>query len=78
MKLMTKEEKAKIVRASLEVKRAGNPIEAKRLLRTVPVSPGFAKGIKDTGGKKLVLLMAADGFDFSEAEAVYGKDWLNH
>jgi hypothetical protein len=77
MKLMTKEEKITIVRASIAAKLAGNTEEAERLLRTIPVSPEFAKGIKDSGGAKLVLLVAARGYDFSEAEAVYGKDWLD-
>jgi hypothetical protein len=35
------------------------------------------KVCKDTGGKALVLRMIAEGYDFSDAEAMYGKGWLD-
>ena len=73
-KLMTEQEKAAIVMKSIEMREAGQIEEAKALRRTIPLSPYLAKFTKEKLGVDFLLEL---DWNLAEAEAEYGKDWLN-
>jgi hypothetical protein len=67
-----KEKLANIVR-SYELKDAGQPEEADRVWKQMPLDPPLAKFWKEMMGVEALL---QQGYNLSEAEAEYGKDWL--
>ena len=73
-KLMTEYEKADIFMKSLKMREAGQIEEAKALRRTIPLSPYLAKFTKEKLGVDFLLEL---DWNLAEAEAEYGKDWLN-
>ena len=73
-KLMTEHEKADIVMKSFEMQDAGQKEEAQALRRTVPLSPWLAKFIKEKVGADFLI---ENGYNLAEAEAKYGKNWLD-
>jgi hypothetical protein len=72
-KLMTEQEKAKIVMKSIEMEDAGRKEEAMELLRTIPLPPYMAKFIKEKIG---VDFLVDSGYNLAEAEVEYGSGWL--
>ncbi|GAP71836.1 hypothetical protein SAMD00024442_19_42 [Candidatus Symbiothrix dinenymphae] len=72
-KVWTLDEKAEIIRKSYELRDAGLVEEARRLRKQVPLSPHLAKWGKEMVGPEFLI---ERGFNLSEAEAEYGKDWL--
>jgi hypothetical protein len=75
MEQMTLKEKLAIIVKSVELKEAGQFEEADRVRRQVPLSPYLAKFAKEKIGPEFLIQA---GFNLSEAEAEYGKDWLAH
>ncbi|GHT22472.1 hypothetical protein FACS1894199_14010 [Bacteroidia bacterium] len=67
-----KERLATIVE-SIELEKAGQPEEARRVRVQVPLSPDLAKWWKEKMGVEALL---QQGYNLSDAEAEYGKDWL--
>ncbi|MDR2893458.1 MAG: hypothetical protein LBV80_10315 [Deltaproteobacteria bacterium] len=72
MSQLTHEERMSIVYQSLDADVRGDHEEAARLAKLKPLTPWVAKGIKEVFGAEYLA-----GWDLSEAEAEYGKDWLN-
>lgn len=70
---MTFEEKLNKAVKSIELKKAGKLEEAEALMKSLPLPPYLAKAAKEAFGAEALL---ATGYDLSEAEAEYGKDWL--
>ncbi|MDR2661767.1 MAG: hypothetical protein LBC31_02080 [Treponema sp.] len=52
---------------------AGKDKEASKLIRSVPLPPYLAKIAKEKIG---VDFLTKNGWNLSEAEAEFGKDWL--
>ncbi|GHT43660.1 hypothetical protein AGMMS49965_17890 [Bacteroidia bacterium] len=73
METMTLDEETAIALRSIKLKEAGQPEEAARVWKQIPVSPFWAKFWKDHCGPELLI---EAGFNLSAAEAEYGKDWL--
>jgi hypothetical protein len=72
---MTLDEKFAITAKAREFKDAGNMEEYKRILREeVPLAPYLAEFAKNRLGSDFLI---KGGFNLSEAEAEFGKDWLN-
>lgn len=69
------EETMAILRQATAATDRGDKAEFKRLVRLFPLPAYLAKTLKDLYGKEYVLNF---GYDLSEAEARYGKDWLDH
>jgi hypothetical protein len=72
--LMTEYEKAAIFRRSMALKEAGKLEEAEAVWRTIPLPAYLAKVSKEKWG--LGEHLAKSGWNLSEAEAEFGKDWL--
>jgi hypothetical protein len=70
---MTLEEKLNLSVRSIELKRAGKLEEAEELFKQIPLAPYLAKAAKEVYGAEYLL---NNGYNLSEAEAEYGKDWL--
>lgn len=74
MSTLTKEERFDIVVQANAASAAGNYEEAHRLTARLPLAPHLAMAAKEVMGKAFLL---ESGYDLSEAEAAYGKDWLD-
>jgi hypothetical protein len=73
MAKLTMEEKAEIIRASLEASDAGNEEEELRLLRMLPLAPHLAMAGKEVYGAEY---MKSAGYDLSAANEEFGDGWL--
>jgi len=71
--LMTLDEKLAISCKAAELKKAGDEEGALRLMKTAPMPPYIAKVYKDKLGLDTLLSL---GWNMSEVEAEFGKDWL--
>ena len=71
---MTEDEKLNILMEVVRLKKEGKEVEADELIKTYPLEPEFAKNVKEVYG---VDFLIENGYNLSEAEAKYGKDWLN-
>jgi hypothetical protein len=71
---MTLDEKLAISCKAAELRKAGDEEGASRLLRTAPMPPYLAKIYKEKVGVKQLI---ESGWNLSEAEAEFGKDWLS-
>jgi len=71
---MTLDEKLAISCKAAELRKAGDEEGASRLLRTAPMPPYLAKIYKEKVGVKPLI---ESGWNLSEAEAEFGKDWLS-
>jgi len=71
---MTLEEKLDIACRSVALRQAGDEEGASRLLRTMPMPPYLAKVYKEKVGVKELI---ESGWNLSEAEAEFGKNWLS-
>lgn len=54
----------------------GDEDAANEIFRLVPIPAGMAKGIKDSFGELGVEMLKEIDFNYSEEEALHGKDWL--
>jgi hypothetical protein len=59
---------------SIELKKQGKLEEATRLRRSIPIEPWLAEWGKKYMGADFLI---NGGWNLSEAEEVYGKDWLS-
>ena len=71
---MTLDEKLAISCKAAELRKAGDKEGASRLIRSAPMPPYLAKIYKEKVGVKELI---ESGWNLSEAEAEFGKDWLN-
>ena len=70
---MTLDEKLDITRRAFELLDAGDREGYSRTLRTTPMPPYLAKVFKEKVGADFLI---DGGYNLSEAEAEFGKDWL--
>jgi hypothetical protein len=70
---MTLKEKLSIGVKAAELRDAGRDGDALALEKTVPMPPFLAKILKEKAGDYLIK----SGWNLSEAEAAFGKDWLS-
>jgi hypothetical protein len=71
---MTIEEKLAISNKACLLLRAGDREGYSRLTRSIPMPPYLAKIYKEKVGVKHLV---NSGWNLSEAEAKFGKDWLS-
>jgi hypothetical protein len=65
-----------IAHKSMELRKQGKVEEARSLLRTIPVLPAHALAIKHLEGEAGVRRLLTGGYNLSEVEAAFGKDWF--
>ena len=70
---MTKDEKINILMEVARLKNEGKEAEASKLMKTFPLKPEMAQIFKEVYGSEFLIEY---GYNISEAEAKYGKDWL--
>ena len=70
---MSLDEKLAISHRAIALKQAGDREGYSRTLRTMPLPPYLAKVIKEKVGLDSLLSL---GWNLSEVEAEYGKDWI--
>lgn len=73
MPLLNEHEKKELLDAIHEAELAGDRENALKLMLKLPLAPHLAQAAKKLWGKEFLL---ESGLDLSEAEAEYGKDWL--
>jgi hypothetical protein len=71
---MTEDEKINILMEVARLKNEGKQKEAGELMKTYPLEPEFAQIFKDVYGPEFLI---ENDYNLTEAEAKYGKDWLN-
>lgn len=71
--LMTEREKADIMMKVCKLWDEGKDAEAHTLQATIPLQPFLAKVAKEKIGADFLI---EAGYNLSEAEAAFGKDWL--
>ena len=74
MTQLTIDEKRDIITKSLDAAERGDHNEALRLAQLMPLPLYLAKVVKDIWGAEF---LRNSGWDLSEAEAEYGKNWLD-
>jgi hypothetical protein len=72
-KPMTLKERLAIAVRSIELEDAGQPEEADKVWKQMPLDPFWAKYAKEHYGPDFLI---KGGYNLAEAEAEYGKDWL--
>jgi hypothetical protein len=72
-KEMTLQEKLAIVVQSYKLKDEGKLEEADKVWKQIPLAPYLAKFCKEKIGADFLIKC---GYNLSEAEEEYGKDWL--
>ena len=72
---MTLDEKLDIACRAAALSKAGDEEGYSRLIRTAPLPPYLAKVFKEKVGADFLI---DGGFNLSEAEAEFGRDWLTH
>jgi hypothetical protein len=70
---MSDEEKVDKAYQSALLSQAGDEEGSIRLLRSIPMPPYLAKVFKEKVGADFLI---DGGYNLSEAEAEFGKDWL--
>lgn len=73
MTTLTREETLKIIQDAQAARRRGDYEEASRISKQLPLAPHLAMFLKEELGPENLI---TEGYDLSEAEAEYGKDWL--
>lgn len=63
-----------ILNRAHEAFQAGDHTEYVKISQLIPLAPHIAKATKETLG---ATYLKNSGFDLSEAEAVYGHNWLD-
>jgi hypothetical protein len=59
----------------MELRMQGKIDEARALLRQIPIAPYIAMGVKHLEGEAGVKRLLTGGYNLSEVEAKYGKEW---
>jgi len=72
--LMTKSEQLTILARAAELWKEGKDEESTALTKTVPMPPFLAKIMKEKVGADYLI---NGGWNLSEAEVEFGKDWLS-
>jgi len=72
---MTLDEKLDIACRAAALYNAGDEEGYSRLIRTAPMPPYLAKVFKEKVGADFLI---NGGFNLSEAEAEFGRDWLTN
>jgi hypothetical protein len=75
--IMSQHEKVEIGRKAFELEKQGKLEEAEMMFRQIPLSPYMAKFIKEHFEYFGEDFFEKYGWNLTEAEAVYGADWLN-
>ena len=70
---MTIEEKDRLIDAALEAELAGDKDRAKEIMKKIPLPADWAMDVKKAAGSDILRTI---GYNYSEAEARYGADWL--
>jgi hypothetical protein len=73
--LINGKEISQIAHEALELRMQGKVEESRAMLKLIPISPGVAYAIKRREGLDALL---ARGYNLSEVEAKFGKEWLQH
>ena len=73
MSQLTHTETLHIIQASLAAADRGDYEEESRLIQQLPMPPHLAIACKNTFGTEF---LKQSNYDLSEAEAAYGKNWL--
>jgi hypothetical protein len=73
-RFMTFKEKTMTIYKSHMLREEGKEEEANKLFKSVPLEPGMAKIGKEVYGADFLI---NGGYNLLEANAAYGKDWLN-
>jgi hypothetical protein len=66
---------AAIAERAIRLRDEGKVEESRALLRTIPLDPGVALGIKELDGLDALL---SGGWNLTAAEAFFGKEFLEH
>ena len=74
LQTMTLDEKLAISNRALDLYDAGDKEGFSRLIRTAPMPPYLAKVMKETMGADFLI---KGGYNLSEAEAEFGRNWLS-
>lgn len=74
METRTQTEQEKLIREAHRLLDAGDKEGAKAIYRTLPLPAEFLKLTKESFGSQMLKDI---GYNYSEAEALYGKDWLD-
>ena len=72
--MMTLDEKLAVSNKAIALKHAGDREGYDRLMRTIPIPSYIAKVIKEKVGADYLI---DGGWNLSEAEAKFGKNWLS-
>ena len=72
--IMTLDEKLAISNRALDLWEAGDEEGCISLMKTAPIPPYIAKVIKE---KVAADFLIKEGWNLSEAEAEFGRDWLS-
>ena len=75
--IMTQKERADIALKAHELEKQGKPEEAEKMYRQIPLSPYMAKFIKEHFEYFGEDFFEKYGWNLTEADAVYGSDWLS-
>lgn len=71
---MSPEEKTKMFNLARKLEAEGKNEEAEKIEMQIPLAPHLAMALKEVFGSEHVK---NSGFNLSEAEEEYGKDWLD-
>lgn len=74
MGTMTPEEQARLLQEAHRLSDNGDEEGSRAIYRTIPIPADLLKLIKDGFGPEILKRI---GYNYSEAEALYGKDWLD-
>lgn len=74
MSQLSHEERLNIISEFIQASEEGRNDEALKIGQQLPLAPHIAKAAKDVWGAEY---LKNSGFDLSEAEAAYGKNWLD-
>ncbi len=69
-----REEELQIIQQINAATKRGDKEESRRLAKLLPLAPHLAKSLKEQFGPDN---LRKEQYDLSEAEAAYGKNWLN-
>lgn len=72
--MMSEEEKTKMFNLVRKLEAEGKREEAEKIEMQIPLAPHLAMALKEVCGANHVR---HSGFNLSEVEAKYGKDWLD-
>lgn len=74
MAQLTHDERLEILQEFHKALKVGDDEQASAIIRKIPLAPPVAMATKEVFGVDFLKNL---GFDLSEAEAEYGKNWLN-